>query len=93
MAAIVAWMSERWVTDDDLRDAAMRLVRLMPGFRLPTAYTVGLVEVDRLRFGYLNGAGGTHHLPGAVLAHVCGHRTGTATYELNAVEFGRRSNS
>ena len=47
-------------------------------------YGVARVDDGELVFGHVNQPGGMHRLPAVVLATVCGHASGTATYALTA---------
>lgn len=74
-------------------DAVMAdMVASMPGWVPPVAYGVTLVPVEALgttavRFPVVNV--GVHGFPALALGEVTGHRAGTATYEVSAVEIGR----
>jgi len=78
---------ERWVTADEVIEVRERYIAQMPGFRGPVAYSVARIVGDELTFAHVNEVGGTHLLPAAVLAFVCGHRSGNATYELTREQF------
>jgi hypothetical protein len=80
---------ERWRTDEDLAAARAAFVAQMPGFEQPVAYGVAGMDDGVLTFGHLNRPGGLHLLPAIVLALVCGHRAGTASYELTPAQFAR----
>lgn len=54
-------------------------------FELPEAYGVGVIEADGVRFPVVN-RGGTHHLPGVVLASVLGYRSGTCAIATSAAQ-------
>lgn len=58
----------------------------MPGFALPAAYSVARCEGDLFTFAHVNEVGGTHELPAAVLATVCGYRHGNAAFPFTRVE-------
>lgn len=70
---------ERWETADEVIAAKQRLIAAMPGFELPAAYSVARRDAEGLIFAHVNEVGGSHELPAAVLASVCGYRAGTAT--------------
>ena len=75
---------EVWTTDEDLMAARLRFADDLPGYEQPVAYGVGRIDDGGLVFGHLNAPGGRHLLPAVVLASVCGHSSGTATYVLTA---------
>jgi hypothetical protein len=77
---------ERWVTDDDLAAARHRFGDAIQGWQPPVAYAVARVEDTGLVFGHVNEPGGQHRLPAVVLATVCGHASGTATYDLTSAQ-------
>jgi RimJ/RimL family protein N-acetyltransferase len=79
---------ERWPTDEEVQAAKRRYVARMPGYEAPAAYGVGRLDGDGVRFGHVNDVGGVHMLPAVILAFVCGHRSGTATYVLGADAMG-----
>ena len=74
-------------TDEDLAAAREHFAAGLPGWTWPAAYGVARVDDGGLVFGHVNPPGGTHLLPAVVLATVCGHASGTATYELSADRF------
>ncbi len=75
------------MTDEDLFAAAIRFAERLPGYRPPAAYSVARLDPDATVFAHLNAPGGKHLLPAVVLASVCGHSTGTATYRLRQDQF------
>jgi uncharacterized protein len=77
---------ERWVTAEEVASARERLIAAMPGFELPVAYTLARVEPDGFVFAHVNEVGGTHALPGVVLATVSGYRSGNATVPFTSAE-------
>ena len=79
---------DRWPTDGDIQAAKRRYVDRMPGYEPPVAYGAGRIDGDGVRFGHVNDVGGVHMLPAVILAFVCGHRSGTATYVLGAEAMG-----
>jgi hypothetical protein len=81
---VTAALPAAWRTDDDLAAARQHFAARIPGWTWPTAYGVARVDDGELVFGHVNEPGGTHRLPAVVLASVCGHGSGTATYELTA---------
>jgi hypothetical protein len=78
---------ERWPTAGDVRAAGIRYAEQIPGYEPPVAYGVGRLDADEIIFGHVNDVGGTHLLPAVILAFVCGHSAGTATYRLSAETF------
>ena len=83
-----AVMEEAWRTDEELVAARQRFAEMVPGYVAPATYGVLRIDGDGgYEFGHINGPGGGHMLPAAVLASVCGHASGTQTYELTVEEF------
>lgn len=80
---------ESWETADEVVAAKQRFIAAMPGFVLPTTYSVARCDHDGFTFAYVNEPGGMHELPAAVLATVCGYRHGNATIELTRDELAR----
>ena len=80
-------VAEAWSTTDDLVAARTRFAAAIPGYVTPASYTVARRDGERLTFGHLNVDGTLHQLPSAVLATVCGHVAGAATYDLSAAQF------
>lgn len=76
---------ERWTTVEDLAAAREQLEAAIDGYERPAAYALGLVrDSDRAVgevFPRVNRGG--NFLPAVVLATVCGHARGTATYALD----------
>jgi hypothetical protein len=83
---VTAPLPPAWRTDEDLAAARQHFAALIPGWQWPAAYAVARVDDGGLVFGHVNEPGGSHRLPAVVLASVCGHASGTATYELTADE-------
>jgi hypothetical protein len=79
--------TERWETDEELAAARGRFAATVPGYTHPAAYATARLDGDTLTFGYVNDIGTPHRLPAAVLASVCGHHGGTATYRLTGAQF------
>lgn len=75
------------MTADDVLAAKQQFIAAMDGFELPVAYSVARCDCDGFTFAHVNEVGGTHDLPAAVLATVCGYRTGNATIALTYQEF------
>lgn len=79
--AIVHSTDERWTTREEVLAARTRYESAIPGWRRPGLYAVGTRHDDgRLRFSFI--CHGDHPLPAAVLATVCGHQHGSASYDL-----------
>ena len=88
---------ERWTTPEDLASARERLEAAINGYERPAAYALGLAGGDGAVVddgaAAENGAAaedvfprvnrGGNFLPAVVLATVCGHVRGTATYALD----------
>ncbi|MGR6965466.1 hypothetical protein ACU610_13460 [Geodermatophilus sp. URMC 61] len=82
---------ERWTTPEDLAAARARLEAAIDGYERPAAYALGLAGRERAAtedrapaedvFPRINSGG--NFLPAVVLATVCGHVRGTATYVLD----------
>jgi hypothetical protein len=80
--------AERWVTAEEVLAARQRFVDAMPGYESPVAYSVARCEAGGAwEFAHINDVGGTHALPAAVLATVCGYRAGNAAISLTRHEF------
>jgi hypothetical protein len=74
---------ERWETTEEIAAALRRFEASISGWRPPTAYGVGRVgEGGQAEFARIDL--GDHPLPGVVLATVCGHHRGSASYLLDA---------
>jgi hypothetical protein len=69
--------------------ARIHYAEQIAGYESPLAYSVARRQGDEIDFSHLNDIGGTHLLPAVILAFVCGHPGGTATYELTAATFER----
>lgn len=65
---------------DAFREALQASLR---GFVMPTAYGVGVIEGDAIRFPIVN-RGGSHYLPAVVLASVLGYRSGSCAIRASA---------
>ena len=76
-------VSDAWPTDEDLRAAHERFAARIPGYVQPTAYTLARRDPGGLTVGYLNGPGGEHKLPAAVLASVCGYVNRSGVFRLS----------
>jgi hypothetical protein len=75
------------VTTDDIAAALARFEEAIPGWERPAAHGVGRLDGDRVEF-YTANIGG-RPLPAAVMATVCGHTGGSASYRLDAATLGR----
>lgn len=80
-------MGERWETTEQIAAARRRFEAAIPGWRDPIAYGIGQVEDGRVEFARFNVE--EHRLPAVVLAVVCGHRAGSASYRLDAAGLAR----
>ena len=76
---------ERWTTPQEIATARERMEAAIDGYERPAAYALGLAGEDGAAAGdvfpLVNS--GANFLPAVVLATVCGHARGTATYELD----------
>jgi hypothetical protein len=79
--------TERWETDEELAAARGRFAAMVPGYADPAVYATARLDGDELTYGYVNHVESPHRLPATVLAAVCDHRGGTATYRLSASQF------
>jgi hypothetical protein len=86
---VTASLPAAWRTDEDLAAARQHFAAGIPGWKPPAAYGVARLDDGGLVFGHVNEPGGVHRLPAVVLATVCGHASGTATYELTADQLRR----
>jgi hypothetical protein len=74
-------MGERWETVEEITAARERFETAIPGWRRPAAYGVGRLDADgSVVFARVNV--GSNPLPAVVLATVCGHRVGSASYRV-----------
>ncbi|MDA2813991.1 hypothetical protein O4J56_25320 [Nocardiopsis sp. RSe5-2] len=73
-------MTAQWPTKDDLAAARKRFEEAIPGWEPPVAFGVGLVGDDGTSFPVVNRRSG--FLSAVVLGMVCGHASGTRTYDL-----------
>ncbi|WP_026066164.1 hypothetical protein [Actinoalloteichus spitiensis] len=77
-------MTERWSTPDEVRRARERMEAAIPGWTAPAAFGVGVSIWDDVDFPVVNV--GTHRLAAVVLATVCGHASGSASYPLELAD-------
>lgn len=78
---------ERWATLEEVAAARERFEAAIPGYQPPVTYGVGRRVGDGVEFARINTEG--HRLPAAVLATVCGHRQGPASYVLTPGDLDR----
>ncbi len=72
---------ERWSTPEEIADARARFEAAIPGWRYPAAYGVGRRVGGGVAFARVNTS--LHRLPAVILATVCGHANGSASYLLD----------
>lgn len=77
----------RWSTPEQIALARDRFEAAIPGWRYPAAYGVGRLVGDTLEFARVNTS--LHRLPAVILATVCGHTNGSASYVLDRAGFDR----
>jgi hypothetical protein len=79
---------QRWETTGQVAAALQRFQDGLPGWQPPAAYGVGRLGPDgRTEFARVDD--GSHALPGVVLATVCQHHGGSASYQLGAADLAR----
>jgi hypothetical protein len=78
-------MGERWSTPEEIRLARERFEAAIPGWRQPAVYGVGRRVGDGVEFARVNTE--LHRLPAVILATVCGHAAGSASYVLDLAGF------
>src|SRR6185369_12394420 len=83
----MAVMGERWSTPEAIRVARERFEAAIPGWRQPARYGVGRRVGGGVEFARVNTE--QHKLPGVILATVCGHTGGSASYVLDLAGFDR----
>jgi hypothetical protein len=76
---------ERWTTAEEIAAARERMEAAIGGYERPAAYALGLAGEDGAAVGEVFPLvnRGANFLPAVVLATVCGHVRGTATYVLD----------
>lgn len=76
---------ERWTTTEEIAAARGRLEDAIDGYERPAAYALGLTVPGEAGTGAVFPLvnQGANFLPAVVLATVCGHARGTATYVLD----------
>lgn len=83
VTALLAEFGEAWPTPEEIAAVRERLIADMPGWKLPAAYGIGILDVTgEVVFGKTNV--GEHPLPAAVMATILGHSGGSASYRLDA---------
>jgi len=80
-------VAERWETTEEIAAARHRFEAALPGWVAPMAYGVGRLNGGRIEFARINV--GEHPLPAVVLATICGHSAGSASYRLDAAALSR----
>jgi len=70
-----------WTTVEEIAEARRRFEDAIPGWRRPVAFAIGLVTDQGVDFVRVNIEEAP--LPAAILATVCGHRGGSASYRLD----------
>jgi hypothetical protein len=78
---------ERWATPEEIAVARARFEAAIPGWRQPEAYGVGRRVGEAVEFARINTS--VHRLPAVILATVCGHASGSASYVLTPAELDR----
>jgi hypothetical protein len=78
---------ERWATPEEIAVARARFEAAIPGWRSPEAYAVGRRVGEGIEFARINTS--LHRLPAVILATVCGHTGGSASYVLTAADLDR----
>ncbi len=82
-------VSERWETPEAIAAAYERFVAAIPGWRPPAAYGLGVPAGDGTEIEFVRVNVGEHPLPAVVLATVCGHTAGTASYVMDVPALDR----
>ncbi|GAA2389974.1 hypothetical protein Cme02nite_74010 [Catellatospora methionotrophica] len=80
-------MLEQWRTIADLDAARQRFEAAIPGWQPPAAFGVARLVAGRPVFARV--AVGDGFLPAVVLASVCGHASGSASYSLTPADLDR----
>ena len=73
----------RWTTTEEITAARERLEDAIDGYERPAAYALGLAVPGEPEAVFPLVNQGANFLPAVVLATVCGHVRGTATYVLD----------
>jgi hypothetical protein len=83
VTALLAELGETWETVEKITAARERLIADLPGWRLPAAYGIAVIDADgTIAFARANI--GVHPLPAVVMATILGHGTESAAYLLDA---------
>lgn len=80
-------MSERWTTGEEIDAARVRFEAAIEGWERPAAYGIGWYAEEGFFFARV--AANESHLPGVVLATVCGHVSGSGSYVLDGPALDR----
>jgi len=80
-------MTERWENAEQIAAARARFIAAIPGWVQPHAFAVGRRSGGDVEFARIGTA--AHRLPAVVLATVCGHSGGSASYLLDVAAFDR----
>ena len=80
-------MSERWSTPEQITAARLGLEKAIAGYAAPAVYGAGRLAGDGVEFFRVNTS--VHLLPAVVLATVCGHVRGSASYVVSLDAFDR----
>jgi hypothetical protein len=82
VTALLAELGEAWETVEKITAARERLIAGMPGWKLPAAYGIGILDVTgEVVFGKTNV--GEHPLPAVVMSTILGHEGGSASYRVD----------
>jgi hypothetical protein len=81
-------MGEQWITVEEIREARELFEAAIPGWDKWPPYGVGRLNDDG-SVEFVRVDNGDHALPGVVLATVCGHVTGSASYVLAKADLAR----
>ncbi|MBX6748152.1 MAG: hypothetical protein IRY85_00525 [Micromonosporaceae bacterium] len=79
--------TERWATLEEIVAARDRFEAAIPGWQPPAAFGVGRRVGDGVEFARINTE--RHQLPAVIMATVCGHRQGSASYRLTPGDLDR----
>jgi hypothetical protein len=80
-------VTERWETPEQIAAARSRYAAAIPGWQYPRLFGLGRLVDGRVGFARINTA--EHRLPAVVLATVCGHTAGSASYLLDVSDLDR----
>ncbi|WP_112135495.1 hypothetical protein [Glycomyces dulcitolivorans] len=83
VTALLAELGDTWETVEKITAARERLIADLPGWRLPAAYGIAVIDADdTVAFARANI--GVHPLPAVVMATILGHGTESAAYLVDA---------